>query len=82
MHRHRSNTEKDRLKTEEEIRQFQGTGVTQDVRDLLCWKQYCAQKVLDTKHGPTRSLPSLSKRGASTVGTAMVVNVVDRPNTS
>lgn len=48
------------------------------MKDLLRWKQYCAERVLQTKYGPTRSLPSLSKRGASTVGTSMVVNVVDR----
>lgn len=56
--------------------------MTQDVKDLLRWKKYVAQEVLDIKHGPTRSLPSLSKRGATTVGSAMVVNIVDRPQTA
>ena len=58
-------------------------GVTQDVKDLLRWKQYCAQTVLKTKHSPLHSMPTLAKHGAKAyLGKRMIVNTVDRPKTA
>lgn len=81
--RHRCNTERDRIKDESEIALLCQPGVTQDTRDLLRWKQYCAKKVLDTKNGPLRSMPTLAKQGSKAyLGRKMVVNAPVRPRTS
>ena len=83
--RHRNNTERDRIKDEAEIVKLSLPGVTQDMKDLLRWKQYCAQDVLHTKHGPLRSMPTLAKQGAKAyLGRKMVTNtnVLDRPHTA
>lgn len=77
--RHRNNTERDRIKSETEIANLNIPGVTQDMKDLLRWKQYCAKEVLTTKHGPLHSMPTLAKQGAKAyLGRKMIVNMVER----